>query len=69
MNSAEFLRAFHRGCDHRLSVSRAKLELFFTVRGLLPAWFQGWDTAEPGVAAVIRAGVTEYIEQNRVLNL
>ena len=41
------MKFFLRGCGHSLERTKARLELFFSVKTNLPAWFDGWDTENP----------------------
>ena len=54
---AEFLRLFLRGCDYNIDTTKTKLDLFFTVRANLPAWFDDWNPQQESVKRVIDAGV------------
>ena len=52
-----FLRLFLRGCNYSVPEAKDKLDLYFTVRSVLPCWFDGWDPTLPQLEAVLRAGV------------
>jgi len=52
-----FLRIFHRGCDYNLDLTKTKLDLFYSVRANLPAWFDDWDPTQESVQRILNAGV------------
>jgi len=52
----KFLRVFYRGCNYNTEVFKAKYDLFYTVRSLLPEWFDQWDPTEEGVRKVLDSG-------------
>lgn len=52
-----FLRLFLRGCNYSVTAAKEKLDLYFTVRSLLPCWFDAWDPSLPPLQAVLQAGV------------
>ena len=54
---SQFLRLFLRGCDYNLDTTKDKLDLFFSVRTNLPAWFSDWDPQEENIKQVMKAGV------------
>jgi len=54
---AEFLRMFHRGCNHSLEISKTKLDLFYSARANLPSWFDDWDPKLESVSRILNAGV------------
>lgn len=56
-NDQLFLRLFLRGCNYNVADSKEKLDLYFTVRSLLPCWFDDWDPSLPNLQAVLKAGV------------
>ena len=53
----QFLRIFHRGCDYSLDLTKTKLDLFYSVRANLPAWFDDWDPTLENVLRILDAGV------------
>ena len=52
-----FLRVFYRGCDYNMETVRAKYDLFYTARSLLPAWFSDWDPGLAEVRSALEAGI------------
>ena len=53
----QFLRLFYRGCNYKLDITKSKLDLFYSVRANLPAWFDDWDPRLENVKRVLDAGV------------
>ena len=53
---SQFLRLFLRGCDYNLDTTKDKLDLFFSVRTNLPAWFSDWDPQQENIKQVMNAG-------------
>jgi len=51
------LWSFYRGCHHDMEKTKAKLDLHFTMRGLLPEWWGGWDPRTEELERIIHAGV------------
>ena len=66
-------RVFYRGCDYKLEVFKEKYDLFYTVRSLLPAWFDDWSPGLESVRTALEAGfilpVRGYDKQGRVVIL
>ena len=52
-----FLRMFLRGCNYKLEATKDKLDMYFTVRTLLPVWFDNWDPAQASLEAIFSAGI------------
>lgn len=52
-----FLKLFLRGCNYNVKDTKEKLDMYFTVRSLLPNWFDNWDPTEANLQKIIRAGV------------
>jgi len=52
-----FLRLFLRGCNYNLKDTKEKLDMYFTVRSLIPNWFDNWDPADPSLQKIVAAGV------------
>lgn len=52
----QFLLAFLRGSKYSLERAKEKLDLHFTVRGLMPEVFIGRDPTNPISLEIIRAG-------------
>ena len=52
-----FLRMFLRGCNYKLEATKDKLDMYFTVRTLLPVWFDNWDPAKASLEAIFSAGI------------
>ena len=53
----QFLKMFLRGCNYNLAATKDKLDMYFTVRSLLPAWFDNWDPAQEQLQAIFSAGI------------
>ena len=49
-------RVFYRGCDYNPDTFKKKYDLCYTVRNLLPAWFDDWDASSEAVQRVLEAG-------------
>ena len=49
-------RVVYRGCNYKKEVFKAKYDLFYTVRSLIPEWFDQWDPTEAGVRTVLDSG-------------
>ena len=52
-----FLRYFLHGCGYSLEKTKKRLDLFFSVKTTLPAWFDNWGTEERVVQEILSAGV------------
>jgi len=52
-----FLRYFLRGCSHSLETTKKRLDMFFTVKSNLPAWFSGWDPQLKPLQEILNAGI------------
>ena len=50
-------RVFYRGCKYSLDVFKVKYDLAFTVRSLIPSWFDDWDPNIEDVKRVLDAGI------------
>ena len=53
----EFLRMFLRGCNYDVAATEDKLDKFFTVRSLIPEWFDSWDPTQEKLEAILSAGI------------
>jgi len=53
----EFLRMFLRGCNYDVTATMSKLDKFFTVRSMIPAWFDSWDPTQVKLESIWSAGV------------
>ena len=51
-----FYRVFFRGCNYNMDTFKVKYDLFYTIRGLLPEWFDDWDTDLEEVKTALEAG-------------
>ena len=64
-------RVFYRGCDYKLEVFKEKFDLFYTVRTVLPVWFDDWSPSLDNVTRALEAGfilpVRGYDKQGRVV--
>ena len=49
-------RVVFRGCNYKTEVFKAKYDLFYTVRSVVPEWFDHWDPTEEGVRTVLDSG-------------
>ena len=58
------MKFFLRGCGHSLERTKARLELFFSVKTNLPAWFDGWDTELPELRGIWRQDYRLCMEIN-----
>jgi len=52
-----FLKLFLRGTNYSVNQAKDKLDLFFSVRSVLPCWFEAWDPSESSTQTVLRAGI------------
>jgi len=52
-----FLQMFLRGCNYNLGLSKEKLDMYFTVRSLMPAWFDNWDPEQEQLHNIFSAGI------------
>lgn len=52
----QFLITFLRGSKYSLERAKEKLDLYFTVRELMPEMFQNRDPADPTTLEIIRLG-------------
>jgi len=52
-----FLQMFLRGCNYNLALSKEKLDMYFTVRSLLPAWFDNWNPEQEQLNNIFSAGI------------
>lgn len=52
-----FLRLFLRGCNYNVKETKEKLDMYFSVRSMLPNWFDNWDPTEASLQKIIAAGV------------
>ena len=50
------IRVFYRGCGYNLETFKDKYDLFYTVRSLLPEWFDDWDPQLEDVKTALDAG-------------
>ena len=48
---------FLRGCNYDLATTKDKLDKFFTVRSIIPEWFDNWDPAQENLEAIWSAGI------------
>lgn len=48
---------FYRGCHHDMEKTKTKLDLHFTMRGLVPEWWAGWDPRQEQLEKIIHAGI------------
>ena len=49
-------RVFYRGCNYNFEEFTKKYDLFYTVRTLLPNWFDNWDPELEEVKTAIASG-------------
>ena len=50
------LRVVYRGCNYEPELFKTKYDLFYTVRSLVPEWFDDWDPSDEGVRKVLDTG-------------
>jgi len=48
---------FYRGCHHDMEKAKSKLDMHFTMRGLTPEWWAGWDPRAEQLEKIIHAGI------------
>ena len=53
----QFLKMFLRGCNYNLATTKDKLDKFFTVRSIIPEWFDNWDPAQENLEDIWSAGI------------
>ena len=51
------MKASLRGCNYDVTATMSKLDKFFTVRSLIPAWFASWDPTQAKLEAIWSAGI------------
>lgn len=53
---AHSYRVFYRGCNYSSETFKRKYDLFYTVRSLMPAWFDDWNAWSEAVQRILEAG-------------
>jgi len=53
----EFLHMFLRGCNYDVAATKEKLDKFFTVRSLVPEWFDNWNPSQSNLEEIWKAGI------------
>jgi len=48
---------FYRGCHHDMQKTKDKLDLHYSMRGLLPEWWAGWDPRLEELEKIVHAGI------------
>lgn len=51
-----FLTMFLRGCKFSLERTKEKIDMHFTIRGSLPAWFDNWNPFDQNVQDILKTG-------------
>jgi len=51
------LRMFFRGCNYNLEATKEKLDMYFSVRSLLPIWFDDWEPTQKKLQEIFSAGI------------
>ncbi|XP_055908953.1 alpha-tocopherol transfer protein-like [Eupeodes corollae] len=52
----QFLMAFLRGCKHSLEKAKHKLDMFYTMRGIIPELYKNRSVDDPKVLGILRSG-------------
>lgn len=52
----QFLIAFLRGCKHSLEKAKHKLDMFYTMRGVVPELYSNRSVDDPKVLGILRSG-------------
>ena len=63
------LRVYFRGCNYNMDTFKVKFDLFYTIRGLLPEWFDNWDTDLEEVKTALNAGFIVPIRGEEMSNV
>ena len=62
-------RVYFRGCNYNMDTFKVKFDLFYTIRCLLPEWFDNWDTDLEEVKTALNAGFIVPIRGEAVSNV